>query len=239
MFKESKTRSVLKAVSWRFWATLTTTTLVLIFVGKLGVALTVGGLEVIIKLIIYFFHERIWDKIKFGKKEIKPQVIWLTGLARSGKSEIAEMVTKKLKDKGLKAEHLDGHTIRHLFPETGFTRHEVNEHIKRVGYLASKLEEQGIFVVASFLSPYTESRDFVKTICENYKEVYISTTVEVCEQRDKTGIFQKARKGEILNFPGINASYEVPVNGALVIDTATETTEDAANKIFEQIKKEL
>ena len=75
-------------------------------------------------------------------------------------------------------EHLDGHTIRHLFPETGFTREDVNEHIKRVGYLAKKLEEQGVFVVASFVSPFRESRDFVRSITTNFHEVHISTPLE-------------------------------------------------------------
>ena len=239
MFKETKIRSVLKSISWRFWASVTTVTLVLIFVGDTSVALTVGGLEVIIKMIIYFLHERAWDKIKFGRKEIQPRVIWLTGLARSGKSEIAKALIKKLKEKGVKAEHLDGHTIRHLFPETGFTHEEVNEHIKRVGYLASKLEEQGIFVVASFLSPYIESREFVKSLCKNYDEVYVATPIEVCEQRDQTGVYQKARRGEIQNFPGINAPFQVPLNGALIVDASKETIEEAADKIFNNVKKYL
>lgn len=236
MFRETKTRSIFKTISWRFLATLTTVTLVLIFVGKPGVALTVGGLEVIIKMLIYFVHERAWDNIKFGRKEIIPRVIWLTGLARSGKSEIASKLTQRFIEKGFKAEHLDGHTIRNLFPETGFTREEVNEHIKRVGYLASTLEKQGIFVVASFLSPYIESREFVKSLCKNYCEVHVSTPIEICENRDKTGIYKRARNGEIKNFPGINAPYENPMNGALVVDTSKETIEEATNKIFNSIK---
>ncbi len=237
MYKETHLRSVLKTISWRFWATLTTVSLVLIFVGRLDLALTVGGFEVVLKLIIYFFHERFWDKIKYGKKEIKPSVIWLTGLARSGKSAIAKSVVEKLKEKGFKAEHLDGHTIRHFFPETGYSKYEVNEHIKRVGYLASKLEEQGIFVVASFLSPYKESRDFVKSICKNYMEVYVATPLKFCEEKDTTGIFQKARNGDVQNFPGINSPYEAPADGELNVDISKETIEQAANKIFDNIKE--
>ena len=239
MYKESHLRSILKTISWRFWATLTTVSLVLVFVGRLDLALKVGGFEVVLKLLIYFLHERAWDKIKFGKKEIKPTVIWLTGLARSGKSAIANSLVEKLKEKGFRADHLDGHTIRHLFPETGYTKSEVNEHIKRVGYLASKLEEQGIFVVASFLSPYKESREFVKSICKNYMEVYVSTPLEVCEERDTTGIFKKARNGEVQNFPGINAPYEIPANGVLNVDTSNVSVEEAADNIFDNINVNL
>jgi adenylylsulfate kinase len=149
VYKETKLRSVVKTVSWRFWATITTIALVFIFIGEVKVALSIGFFEVILKMMIYFVHERVWDKVKFGRHEIQPAVIWLTGLVRAGKSEIAEKLAEKLKQRGMKVEHLDGHTIRHLIKETGFAPQEVNSHIKEIGYLASKLENHGIFVVAS------------------------------------------------------------------------------------------
>ncbi len=237
MFKETKTRSIVKTISWRILATLTTITLVYIFIGDTKIAFAVGGIEVFLKMLIYFFHERVWDKLKFGRKEIQPFVIWITGLARSGKSAIGEELASKLKDKGLKVEHLDGHSVRNLFPQTGFSRKEVNEHIERVGYLAGKLERQGVFVVASFLSPYKESRDFVKNNCNNYVEIHISTPAEVCEKLDDKGIYKKARAGEVENFPGINVEYEKPINPDLTIDTTNISTSEAASKIFNHIKK--
>jgi len=232
LYKETHLRSILKTISWRFWATLTTTILVFVFIGEIGLAVSIGLVEVVIKMLIYFLHERAWGAIKFGRVEIKPMVIWITGLARSGKSDIGEKLTAMLKKKGLKAEHLDGHSIRNLFPETGYTRQEVNEHIKRVGFLAKKLEEQGVFVVASFLSPYEESREFVRQIVDGYFEVHISTPVEVCEARDVKGIYKKARQENLPNFPGVTAAYDLPKNPDLKIDTTSSTTEDAANKIF-------
>lgn len=150
MYKETKLRTILKTISWRFWATLTTTALVFLFIGEPEVALSIGAIEVFLKMLIYFFHERTWAKIKFGKSEIEPFVVWLTGLSRSGKTEIGEILSKKLNKFGLKVQHLDGHNIRTIFTETGFTKIQVNEHIKRVGYLASILEKQGVFVIASF-----------------------------------------------------------------------------------------
>jgi adenylylsulfate kinase len=188
-------------------------------------------------MLIYFFHERIWDKLKFGKHEIQPFVLWITGLARSGKSDIGEKLTNKLKEKGLKVEHLDGHTIRDLFPQTGFSREKVNLHIERVGYLAAKLEEQGVFVIASFLSPYEESRNFVRKSCSNFIEIYISTPVEYCERIDDKGIYKKARNGEIKNFPGVNSNYDIPENPNLEIDTSKVSNSEAADKIFNHIKK--
>jgi adenylylsulfate kinase len=237
MYKETKTRSIVKTISWRILATLTTVTLVYIFIGDTTIAFTVGGIEVFLKMLVYFIHERVWDKLKFGRHEIQPFVVWLTGLARSGKSDIGIKLTEILKQKGLKAEHLDGHSIRDLFPHTGFNREAVNQHIERIGFLANKLEEQGVFVVASFLSPYKESRKFVKSICKNFVEVYISTPADYCEKIDDKGIYKAARNGEIKNFPGINAEYDIPENPALNIDTSTVSVDEAAEIIFNHIKK--
>lgn len=239
MYKESKTRSVLKTISWRFWATITTVLLVFLFVGEVEIALSIGFFEVILKMLIYFLHERAWDKIKYGRKEIKPFVIWITGLARSGKSEIGKSLTEIFKSKGYKAEHLDGHTIREVIPGMGYERKEVNDHIMKVGYLARKLEEQGIIVVASFLSPYEESREFVKNLVDNYFEVYISTSAEVCASRDDKGIYQKAYGGEVTNFPGVSVDYEIPNNPFLKIDTEQTSNKEAAEIIYNEIKKQL
>lgn len=237
MFKESKIRSIIKAVSWRFLATLTTFTLVWLFTGKLDTALAIGGLEVILKMLIYFIHERGWDKIRWGKAEIQPFVVWITGLSGSGKTEVAKIVTEKLNRKMLKTEHLDGETIRHLFPRTGFTKQEVNEHIKRIGLLASRLENRGIFVVASFISPYHESRQFVKSLCENYIEVYLSTPLEFCEKRDYNNLYSRARKGEVTNLPGVDIKYEEPENPALTIDISEEGIEKGADQVFKYLKR--
>ncbi len=139
----------------------------------------------------------------------------------------------KLRKKGHKVEHLDGHSIRQLFPETGFSREAVNEHIKRVGYLARKLEEQGVFVVASFVSPYRESREFVKSITTNFKEIHISTPIEHCKKNDTAGIYKRAEQGEVKNLPGIDVEYEIPMNGALKIDYSQLDKEYAAQLIID------
>ncbi|MCZ6702785.1 MAG: DUF2061 domain-containing protein, partial [Ignavibacteria bacterium] len=121
MYKETKSRTIAKTISWRFWATITTTALIFLFIGKPEVALSIGAIEVFLKMIIYFFHERAWAKIKFGKSEIEPFVVWLTGLSRSGKTEVGEILSQKLKKIGLKVQHLDGHNVRTIFTKTGFT----------------------------------------------------------------------------------------------------------------------
>lgn len=237
MFKETKIRSVVKTISWRVFATITTATLVFLFTKRVDIALTIGGLEVIAKIIIYFFHERVWDKLKFGRKELDSFVVWLTGLPSSGKSTIAKKLSKKLKKSGIKVQIIDSSDVRPLFPEVGFTEEERKQHIKRVGHLASILEKNNVSSVTSFISPYKESREFVKQNCKNFIEVYVKASIESCKKRDNKGLYQKAVKGELKNFTGVTAPYEEPADAEVVVDTDSLTVEQSVEKIFLFIKK--
>ena len=239
MFRETKIRSIAKTISWRFWATMTTVALVFLFVGQTTVALSVGGLEVVLKLILYFVHERMWNRIKFGKHEIKPFVVWLTGLPGAGKSTIGNELTSLLSKDDIKVEHLDGESIRHIFPDVGYTAHDIDFHVNRVGYLASKLEQHGIFVIASFMSPYAASRTFVRNLCSNFVEVYVSTPLEVCEKRDPKGLYSRARRGEIKNMTGVDAPYEVPQSPDIVVDGSQVDPSTAARQIYEHLVQYL
>src|SRR4026209_2122829 len=106
MFRETHARSVMKAVSWRVMGTLATTLIVLIFTRQMTVALTVGVLEFISKIAIYWVHERVWDQLKFGKEEIQPVVVWFTGLSGSGKSTVSAWVADELRKRGFRVEQL-------------------------------------------------------------------------------------------------------------------------------------
>ncbi len=171
------------------------------------------------------------------KRKTKAFVLWFTGLPCSGKSTLADMVYDFLMKKDHKVERLDGDTVRTVFPETGFTKEERDEHIKRVGYLASMLEKNGIIVVSSFVSPYEESREFVRGLCRNFIEVYVSTSAEECEKRDVKGMYKKAREGEIENFTGINDPYEIPRNPDIVIDAEKEPAEESFRKIKKHMRR--
>jgi 3'(2'), 5'-bisphosphate nucleotidase len=158
----------------------------------------------------------------------RPSVVWLTGLSGSGKSTIAAPLVDALRQRGARVELLDGDAIREVFPSTGFTRPERDAHIKRVGYLASRLEAHGITVVASLVSPYRESRRFVRGLCRRFVEVHVATPIEECERRDPKGLYRKARAGEVANFTGLDDPYEAPESAEVVIDTAALTPEAAA-----------
>ena len=237
MYKERKIRSIVKTFSWRFVATATTFSLVFIFTRKWDLAVTVGGREVVLKMLFYFLHERGWDKIRWGRQEIHPIVVWITGLSGSGKTTLARKVTERLLERGLKTDHLDGETIRGLFPETGFSKTEVDAHVKRVGLLASRLENRGVFVIASFVSPYKESREFVRRLCRRFVEVYLSTPIEVCEKWDGKNLYRSAREGKIRNIPGVDVTYEAPENPEVNLDMSRVTIDDAAERVLKYLKK--
>lgn len=219
MILETKKRSVIKAISWRLIGTLVTTTIVFIITEKASISLALGGSAGVLKMILYYIHERAWQKIDYGRKKTNPAVIWFTGLSGSGKSTIADGLEKQLAARGIVTERLDGDSIRDLFPQTGFTKEERTAHLKRVGHLASILEKRGIVVIASFVSPYRESRDFIRSICRNFIEVYVTTPIEECERRDVKGLYGKVRRGELKNFTGIDAPYESPSQPEIIIDT--------------------
>lgn len=236
MFTESHSRSVAKALSWRILGTAATSLLVFLFTRKLVLSLAVGGLEFVSKIGLFWLHERLWDQLRFGRKQIDPAVIWFTGLSGAGKSTIADRVAGELSKQGLKVERLDGDTVRSILPGTGFTRPEREAHLRRVGFLASTLEKNGVFVVASFVSPYEESRRFVRGLCSRFLEVYVATPLEECERRDAKGLYQKARRGEIDNFTGISDPYEPPRRPDLVLDTTRTSVEAAAGQVLAALR---
>lgn len=217
--------------------TLATTGLVFAFTRRLSLSLAVGSLEFLSKIGIFWLHERAWDRLSFGRQEIQPVVLWLTGLPGSGKSSVADSVTVELRRRGLRVEQLDGDNIRHMFPATGFTRSERDAHVKRVGYLASRLESNGVFVVAAFVSPYQEAREFVRALCRNFIEIHVATPLQVCERRDTKGLYARARLGELRNFTGLDDPYEPPVSPDLVLDMSNQSATDAGAQVLDVLRK--
>jgi adenylylsulfate kinase len=164
-------------------------------------------------------------------------VAWFTGLSGSGKSTISERVTEALRAEGRRVEHLDGDSVRSVFPATGFTRPERDLHVRRIGFLASRLEAHGVVVVASFVSPYRESRGFVRGLCRDFIEVFVDTPLDVCEKRDVKGLYARARRGEIANFTGISDPYEPPENPEIRIETPGTSVDDAVARVVEEVRR--
>jgi adenylylsulfate kinase len=161
-------------------------------------------------------------------------VLWFTGLSGSGKSTIAVRVHEELERRGADVEYIDGDALREVFPATGFTREEREEHLRRTGYMASRLAAHGVTVVASFVSPYRASREFIRKLCPGFAEIYVSTPLEECERRDVKGLYARARRGEIRNFTGIDDPYEVPEHPELTLDTRVLTVEQSVATVLDR-----
>jgi adenylylsulfate kinase len=136
-------------------------------------------------------------------------------------------------------EYIDGDALREVFPQTGFTRAEREEHLRRSGYMASRLAAHGVTVVASFVSPYRESREFIRKLCPNFVEIYVATPLEECERRDVKGLYARARRGELRNFTGIDDPYEVPEHPELTLDTRNIGVEECVTRVLSRFAEQL
>ena len=174
-----------------------------------------------------------------GGTRVAAPVLWFTGLSGSGKSTIATRVHQELVRRGVEVEYIDGDALREVFPNTGFTRAERDEHLRRTGYMASRLAAHGVTVVASFVSPYRETREFVRRICPTFAEIYVATPLEECERRDVKGLYARARRGELRNFTGIDDPYEPPDRAELTLDTRALSVEQSVAKVLELFEEQL
>ena len=237
MYKETNKRSIAKGISWRVVATTTTILIVYFFFGRLDLAIAAGFIETILKIVLYWAHERVWMKIRWGKKKIEPFNLWFTGLPLSGKTTIADRVYEELQKMHIPIERLDSKDIRDVVPNIGYSREDRNRHMKRVGHLIKTLQNNSISTVASFVSPYRESRKAIREMVKNNVVVYLKADIETCKKRDYKGVYEKALKGELQNFSGINDVYEEPQHAEIVIDTDKLSIDEAVAIIVKYIKK--
>lgn len=218
-------------------ATTTTVIIVYVFFGELDLAIAAGVIETVAKVALYWAHERAWVKIKWGRKKIEPFNLWFTGLPLSGKTTIADAVYKELEKFDIPLERVDSKDIRELIPNIGFSREERNRHMYRVGHLIKTLQNNSISTVASFVSPYKESRRTIRDMVKNNIVVYVKADVETCKKRDTKGKYEKALSGEYQNFTGISDIYEEPQHAEIVVDTDKLSVEESVDVIVKYIKK--
>lgn len=171
-------------------------------------------------------------------KKQKGFTLWFTGLSGSGKSTIAERVALRLERKGVPVEILDGDVVRtHLSKGLSFSREDRDENIKRVGFVCQLLTRHGVAAIASVISPYREAREFNREKIKNFVEVYTRCPVEVCEERDLKGLYQKARAGEIKGFTGVDDPYEPPLNPEVTCKTDVESVEESVEKVVKKLEE--
>ncbi len=185
------------------------------------------------------------DRDQFIEKEEKELlinqkglVIWFTGLSGSGKSTLATSLERLLYEYGYLTQVLDGDKIRNgLNNNLKFTKEDRIENIRRIAEVSKLFCDCGIITLSAFISPTNNIRKMAKDIVgENrFFEVYVSTPIETCEQRDIKGLYEKARKGEINNFTGISAPYESPEKPNIKLDTTNLSIQESTKMIFDEI----
>jgi adenylylsulfate kinase len=237
MYKETNKRSIVKGISWRVIATTTTILIVYFFFDRLDLAIAAGMIETVLKVGLYWAHERAWFKIRWGKKKIEPFNLWFTGLPLSGKTTIADKVYMELEKLHIPIERLDSKDIRDLIPNIGFSRKDRNRHMHRIGFLIQKLQKNAISTVASFVSPYRESRKAIREMVNNNIVVYVKADIETCKKRDYKGVYEKAMRGELENFSGVNDTYEEPQHAEIIIDTDKMNVDESVELIVNYVKK--
>lgn len=186
----------------------------------------------------------IFDKlVQRGEREKmlgqRGTVIWMTGLSGSGKSTIAIGLQHKLHREGYLAYVLDGDNIRAgINQNLGFSEADRAENIRRIAEVAKLMADVGIIVICCFVSPTRKIRSAAAAIIgsDDFREVYINTPLEICEERDVKGLYAKARAGEIADFTGITAPFEEPARPDLEIKTALLTINDSVEQLYNFIK---
>ncbi|MDA3953742.1 MAG: adenylyl-sulfate kinase [Bacteroidales bacterium] len=188
---------------------------------------------------IFPFFDKIipqGDKERFLKQRAK--VIWFTGLSGSGKSSLALRLEKELFIRGFHSKLLDGDNIRSgINRNLSFSSEDRVENIRRIAEISKLFLKCGIITVNGFVSPTEDIRNMAKEIIgrDSFIEVFVNTPIEVCEERDTKGLYKKAREGKILNFTGVNAPFESPLDPTITVSTENKTVEESVNEILEYI----
>ena len=163
--------------------------------------------------------------------------MWFTGLSGAGKTTIAEIVERELRDRKRPVEVLDGDIVRtNLSKGLTFSREDRNVNVLRIGFVANLLTRAGVGVIVSAISPYKEARDQVRRRIVDFVEVFVDAPLEVCAERDVKGLYKKAYSGEIAQFTGVSDPYEPPAAPDLHIHTDQEEPHESAQRVIEKLE---
>jgi len=169
----------------------------------------------------------------------KAAVLWFTGLSGSGKSTIAASLARRLFDQGAQVKSLDGDNMRHgLCGDLGFSTRDRSENIRRIGETAKLFFEQGNLVICTFISPFQQDRQFVRSLIPEHciLEIFVNCPLSSCKERDPKGLYAKAERGEILNFTGIDSPYEAPQNPEIELKSNLFDIDECVEQLISTLK---
>ena len=162
------------------------------------------------------------------------KTVWFTGLPSAGKTTLARALEKRLIDAGERVEVLDGDVVRtRLTRGLGFSREDRDENVRRIGFVADLLSRNGVWALCSVISPYRSVRDELRELhTGRFFEVYVSTPLDVCSERDVKGLYARHRAGEMTGLTGVDDPYEPPRAAELVVPTHTQTLEESVGQVW-------
>ena len=164
--------------------------------------------------------------------------LWFTGLSGAGKSTLAERVRDILLERGVKVEVLDGDEVRtNLSKGLGFSKEDRDTNIRRIGWVCNLLTRNDVVAIAAAISPYRQIRDENRALIGRFVEVYCKCDIDTLKGRDPKGLYEKALRGEIKNFTGVDDPYESPEKAEVVIDTSCESIDDSVRKIIATLEQ--
>ncbi|MCG7877371.1 MAG: adenylyl-sulfate kinase [Candidatus Thiodiazotropha taylori] len=170
----------------------------------------------------------------------RAKLLWFTGLSGSGKSTLAHALEEELHQRDCRTYVFDGDNVRHgLCRDLGFSTEDRSENIRRIGEMAKLFVDAGVIALTAFISPIREDRERARGLFPHgdFIEVYVSCPLAVCETRDVKGLYKKARSGEIPNFTGISAPYDVPDKPEIVIETQDRAVQECIHELIEALEQ--
>jgi len=187
---------------------------------------------------ITWHHATVTRQRRNQQNNHRSVVLWFTGLSGSGKSTLAHCVEERLHQYGCRTMVLDGDNVRHgLCSDLGFDDADRKENLRRIGEVSKLFIEAGMITLTAFISPFIEDRDKIRGLMPHgdFFEIFLDCSVDVCEQRDVKGLYQKARKGEVANFTGISSNYEPPKKPELSVATDALTLEESVEAVMKML----
>jgi bifunctional enzyme CysN/CysC len=188
---------------------------------------------------VYWQPIKIKHEQRANQKAQRPCILWFTGLSGAGKSTIANAVEQALFLRGHHSYLLDGDNIRHgLNKDLDFSDEGRVENVRRIGEVAKLFVDAGLIVVTAFISPFRSDRRLVRDLVQagEFVEVFVSTPLEVCEQRDPKGLYAKARGGQLEHFTGISSPYEAPEAAEIVIDSSKLSVPECVDQVIRYLE---
>jgi len=189
---------------------------------------------------VVWHHSTVTRAHREAQNGHRSMIIWFTGLSGSGKSTLAHAVEDRLHRRGCRSFVLDGDNVRHgLCGDLGFSIHDRQENIRRIGEMAKLFMEAGMIVLTAFISPYRADRRRVREMVagDDFLEIYCNARIEVCEARDVKGMYKKARAGQIAEFTGVSSPYEIPEQPELIVETGHEGLEVCVSQVMAELER--